>query len=77
MQEALRGLLPFYEVCLDSRSLGKLVLSMSSGQPMGSTISGQEDADFETIPEGTATDASMEPELLTERLTTHADAKAP
>jgi hypothetical protein len=28
------------------------------GQPMGSTVSGQ-DADFETIPEGTATDASI------------------
>jgi hypothetical protein len=44
---------------------------------MGSTPTGQEDADFETIPEGTATDASMDPELLTERLTTSADAKAP
>jgi hypothetical protein len=27
------------------------------GRPMGSTVIGQEDADFETIPEGTATDA--------------------
>jgi hypothetical protein len=33
---------------------------------MGSTVSGQEDADFETSPEGATTDASMEPELLTE-----------
>ena len=46
------------------------------GQSMGSTVTGQEDADFDTIPKGTATDASMEPELLTERLTTSADAKA-
>jgi len=30
IKEALRGLLPLYTVCLDSRSLGKLVLSMSS-----------------------------------------------
>ena len=45
-------------------------------QPMGSAASGQKDADFETSPKGTATDASMEPELLTERLTTSAEAKA-
>ena len=30
IKEALRGLLPFYKVCLDSWSLGKLVLSLSS-----------------------------------------------
>ena len=63
--------MPRFTVTWEARPLDEF------GQPMGSTISGQEDADFETIPEGTATDASMEPELLTERLTTHADAKAP
>jgi hypothetical protein len=30
IKEALRGLLPFSKVCLDSWSLGKLVLSLSS-----------------------------------------------
>ena len=43
---------------------------------MGSTVAGQEGADSETVPEGTATDASMELEVLTERLTTNTDDKA-
>jgi hypothetical protein len=43
---------------------------------MGSTVTREEGADFETVPEGTATDASMELELLTERLTSSTDAKA-
>jgi hypothetical protein len=52
IKEALRGLLPFHKVGLDSRSLGKLGPLDEFGQPMGSTVTGQEDADFETIPKG-------------------------
>jgi hypothetical protein len=63
--------MPRFTVTWEARPLDEF------GQPMGSTVTGQEDADFETIPEGTVTDASMEPELLTERLTTSADAEAP
>jgi hypothetical protein len=75
VREALRGLPPFvgmprFKVIWEARPLDGF------GQPMASTVTGQEGADFETVPEGTATDASMEPELLTERLTTSADAKA-
>jgi hypothetical protein len=39
-----------YTVTWEARPLDE------NGQPMGSTVVGQEDADFETIPEGTATD---------------------
>jgi hypothetical protein len=76
IKEALRGLLPLYKVGLRFTVPWEAHPLDEFGQPMGSTVTGQEDADFETLPEGTVTDASMGPELLTERLTTSADAKA-
>jgi hypothetical protein len=42
--------MPRYTVTWEARPLDE------NDQPMGSTVVGQEDADFETIPEGTATD---------------------
>ena len=42
--------MPRYTVTWEARPLDE------NGQPIGSTVVGQEDADFETIPEGTATD---------------------
>ena len=62
--------MPRFTVTWEARPLDEF------GQPIGSAVSGQEGADFETISEGTTTDVSMEPELLTERLTTSVDAKA-
>ena len=76
IKEALWGLLPFYWVCLDSRFLGKLVLSMVSLSQWEARQAGRRTPTSRPVPKGTATDASMEPELLTERLTTSAEAKA-